>query len=77
MSSELLAIGDKVRIVSYGPFRGLKGMIRKVNTITHGDESNDSENDLLFYQIDLEGAYIKVPVWFEGDEIAPLSEMRD
>ena len=64
-------VGSRVRVVSYGPFRGLRGTIRTVNTI-----STDPHDPFCYYLIALEGARIREPVWFEYDEVeliaAPL-----
>jgi hypothetical protein len=59
--------GHRVRIASYGPFRGLIGTIRIVDTII------DLAEPFCFYQIELEGAFTKEPVWFEYDEVEPVS----
>ncbi len=68
MAPPELKIGDKVRVVSYGPFRGLKGTIRRINCI---DKSGDDAL-FLFYQVDLEGAYITEPIWIQNEEITPI-----
>jgi hypothetical protein len=60
-----------VYVTSYGPFRGLRGTIRKVNAITAS-----GEEPFCFYLVDLEGTQIKIPVWFmydEVDEVGPTS----
>jgi hypothetical protein len=67
----VLWVGSRVRVTSYGPFRGLTGTIRAVDTI-----SVDLEEPFCFYQISLDGSYIRVPVWFEYNEVelvAPAS----
>ncbi len=69
MELNKLTIGDRVWIVSYGPFRGLRGTIRKIHSI---DTQEENEIEFLFYQIDLEGAYIKEPVWLQNEEILPV-----
>lgn len=56
--------GSLVRIISYGPFRGLRGTVRSVHTI-----SADVEEPFCFYLIALEGAQMKEPIWFEYDEV--------
>ena len=71
MEDTVFPIGTRVQLISYSPFRGLRGTIRTVNTI-----SDDLEEPFCFYQIVLDGAYIKEPIWFEYDEvelIAPAS----
>ena len=59
--------GHRVRILSYGPFRGLIGTIRIVDTIA------DLVEPFCFYLVELEGALTKEPVWFEYDEVEPIS----
>jgi hypothetical protein len=63
----IFQVGHRVRILSYGPFRGLIGTIRIVDTIV------DLIEPFCFYLIDLEGAFTKEPVWFEYDEVEPIS----
>jgi len=62
----LLQVGDRVRVSSYSPFRGLKGIIKIVDTI-----SNDREDDepFCFYSIVLEGSHVQEPIWFEYNEV--------
>ena len=60
------SVGSRIRVVSYGPFRGLKGTIRTVDAIPQLDES------CCFYYIELEGSSIKEPVWFEHEEVELL-----
>ena len=57
--------GSGVRIMSYGPFRGLRGTICSVHTIF----SPEPQEPLCFYLVALEGAQLKEPVWFEYDEL--------
>ncbi|HZR41117.1 MAG TPA: hypothetical protein VFB12_13420 [Ktedonobacteraceae bacterium] len=71
MEANKLTVGDRVYVVCYGPFRGLRGTIRKVHSI---DKLEENETDFLFYQVDLEGAYIREPVWFQNEEVLPLVE---
>ena len=66
MNNQVLPAGSRVRVISYGPFRGLKGTIRKVDTIPNL-EAGEAH---CFYLVELEGAqHIKEPIWFECDEI--------
>ena len=65
MNNQALPPGSRVRVVSYGPFRGLKGTIRKVNTIA-GLEDDEA---FCFYLVEVEGTHIKEPIWFEYDEV--------
>ncbi len=67
MMYPIFQAGHRVRIVSYGPFRGLTGTIRIVDAIV------DLVDPFCFYQIELEGAFTNEPVWFEYDEVEPVS----
>lgn len=67
MEHGVFAEGSRVQIVSYGPFRRLKGTIRRVHCLP------GSEDTVCFYQIVLEGAYIREPIWFEDDEVELLA----
>ena len=51
-------------MTSYSPFRGLRGTIRRVDTI-----AADFEETFRFYLIALEGSHIQEPIWFEYDEV--------
>ena len=64
MGVDVLWVGTRVRVTSYGPFRGLTGTIRAVDTI-----SADLEDPFCFYQISLDGSYIREPIWFEYHEV--------
>jgi hypothetical protein len=67
MGSDVFPEGSRVRVVSYSPFRGLKGTIRSVHHITPLEEL------FCFYQIELEGAQVKEPVWFNYEEVELLA----
>jgi hypothetical protein len=60
----LLQIGDRVSITSYGPFRGLRGTIRVIDHIV-----DDLEEPFCFYRVALEGGSVPEPVWFEYNEV--------
>jgi len=60
----ILQVGSRVRVTSYGPFRGLCGTIHSVDSIPA-----DPEELFCFYLVTLEGAYIKEPIWFEYHEV--------
>jgi hypothetical protein len=72
MSNQVLPVGSRVRVISYGPFRGLIGTIQKVDTIL---DSEDGEA-FCFYLIELEGTHIKRPIWFRCDEVELVSPLR-
>jgi hypothetical protein len=59
-----LQVGSLVCVTSYGPFRGLRGIIRTVDTI-----SADLQDPFCFYLVTLVGAHIKEPIWFEYHEV--------
>jgi len=67
MGNPVFAEGSRVRVVSYSPFRGLKGTIRIVHRIAPLDEP------FCFYQIELEGAHVKEPIWFAYEEVELLA----
>jgi hypothetical protein len=54
----------RIRVTSYGPFRGLKGTIQNIDAI-----NDDLEEPFCFYLVSLEGTTIQESVWFEHDEI--------
>jgi len=60
----VLQVGSLVRVISYGPFRGLRGIIRTVDTITA-----DHQDPFCFYLVALVGAHTKEPIWFEYHEV--------
>ncbi len=64
MTHQLFPVGSRIRVNSYGPFRGLRGTIRTVDAI-----SADFDEPFCFYQIVLEGAHIQEPIWFQYDEV--------
>ena len=70
MQNNLLLVGSRVQVMSDGPFRGLKGTILVVDTITI-----DLEEPFCYYLIALEGAHIREPVWFKCDEVEPIAEL--
>lgn len=54
MNHQALPAGSRVRVISYGPFRGLKGTIRKVDIIS----GLDADEAHCFYLAELEGTHI-------------------
>ena len=65
MMGVVYPVAGRVRVTSYSPFRGLKGTIRTVDSIPH----LEGEEPFCFYHIELEGAHIKEPIWFEYNEV--------
>ena len=68
MGSHVFPEGSRVQVVSYSPFRGLKGTIRIVHRI-----APRIEEPFCFYQIELEGAQVKEPIWFTYEEVELLA----
>lgn len=64
MMNAILQTGNRVRVTSYGPFRGLQGIIQRVDVI-----SDELEDPFCFYLIALEGSAFWTPVWFDWHEV--------
>ena len=64
MQTNILPVGSLVDVISYSPFRGLRGTVQLVNTI-----ADESEEPFCFYLVALEGAHIQKPIWFEYNEV--------
>jgi hypothetical protein len=60
----MFQVGNRILVTNYGPFRGHRGTIKTVDTI-----SNDLKDPFCFYCIVLEGRFLKEPIWFEYDEV--------
>lgn len=56
--------GTLVQVTSYSPFKGLRGTVTVVDTISEGDDV-----PFCFYLITLEGTQLKEPMWFECNEV--------
>lgn len=67
MKRTVFQVGSRIRIISYNPFRGLKGTIRTVH------EMPDIDVSFCFYLVALEGSYVKEAVWFQYEEIESVS----
>ena len=67
MRSTALQVGSRVHVISYSPFRGLRGTVRMIDEIPGSDEP------FCFYLVDLEGALIKEPMWFQDEEVESIS----
>lgn len=66
MTTEMLKIGDAIYVTSYGVFQGLRGTIHRVHSIA---STAEDEQPFLFYQVILENAHVKEPIWFQGEEV--------
>lgn len=75
MKSALFEVGSRIRVASYCPFRGLAGTVRTVDVIPSSQPAG--VEPYCFYLIDLEGALIKEPVWFEDEDIESVSVDED
>ena len=64
MENRNVLVGNRVCVTSYGPFRGLKGTIQEVVSI-----SDDLEDPFSFYSIALERVSISTPIWFAYHEV--------
>jgi hypothetical protein len=62
----ILEIGSLVYVTSYGPYRGLKGIIRTVDALSPANISS------CFYLIALQEGHVKEPVWFVHDDVAAV-----
>jgi hypothetical protein len=71
MQYVIFPVGSRVRVTGYSPFRGLRGTILTVDMI-----SAELEEPFCFYHIELEGAYIKEPIWFEFDEVELVTAIQ-
>ena len=60
----ILQTGNRVRVTSYGPFRGLQGIIQRVDVI-----SCELEDPFCFYLIALEGSALQAAIWFAWHEV--------
>jgi hypothetical protein len=69
MNTPFGASGEWVQITSYSPFRGLRGVIQRVQVV--GDD--DDDEPLSFYLVSLDTQ--KEPVWFENSEIEALDAL--
>jgi hypothetical protein len=70
MQNTILPVGSLVDVISYGPFRGLKGTVQTVNTI-----ADEAEEPFCFYLVALEGTRIQEPIWLEHDEVEAAEEV--
>ena len=64
MRNHAFASGSRVQVTSYGPFRGLKGTILQINTLT-----DDWDEMSCLYFIALYGTICAEPIWFDSNEI--------
>jgi len=67
MDGHMLSVGSRVQIISYGPFRGLRGTIRTIHCLPSLDVP------FCFYQVELEGTHVKEAIWFAYEEVELIS----
>ena len=60
MAEDVFPIGSRVYVTNDSPFRGRKGTILAVHMI-----ATPGEPTFCFYLVDLDGARLRVPLWFE------------
>lgn len=70
-TSDVFEVGERVRVISYGPFKGLKGTVQQLHTIPY-----DAAEPFCFYLVAVEGAYVKEPIWFEHEEVQLLASIE-
>lgn len=63
-SDHLSAVGKRVRVTNYSPFRGLEGTIQRAHSIV-----DDRDDPFCFYLITLEGVSLQEAIWFEHTEV--------
>ena len=64
LDEEVYPIGSRVRVANDSPFRGLKGTILAIHMI-----ATPGEPIFCFYLVDLDGAHLRIPLWFEYHEV--------
>ena len=70
MKGHMFSVGSRVHVVSYSPFRGLRGTVQAVNTI-----ADELEEPFCFYLVALEATYIQDPIWFEYNEVEAVESV--
>ena len=63
MKSHMFSVGSRVRVVSYSPYRGIRGTVRNIHSLP------PIEEPFCFYLVALEGTLIREPMWLEYDEV--------
>ena len=71
VESHVFSVGARVQIVSYSPFRGLRGTIQTAHCLPPREEP------LYFYYITLDGIYLKEAIWFSSEEVELLSSQEN
>jgi hypothetical protein len=68
MTYNVFPIGSQVCVAHNSPFRGRKGTILAIQMI-----ATPGKPTLCFYKVDLDGAPLGEPLWFDYDEIEPIT----
>lgn len=66
MEINILAVGNLVYVTCYGPYWGLRGIVRAVDVIVLADTQ---EEPSYFYLVALQEGQLKEPVWFVHDDV--------
>jgi hypothetical protein len=64
MLHQILPVGSRVRVTSYGPIREYRGTIRDVHTI-----EASLEEPFCYYLVALDNGQRKEPIWFDYSEV--------
>ena len=64
LDEEVYPIGSRVCVANNSRLRGLKGTILAIHKI-----AVPGEPTLCFYLVDLDGAHLRLPLWFENHEV--------
>jgi hypothetical protein len=72
LEGDVFPIGSRIRVANDSPFRGLKGTILAIHMIAAPGEPN-----FCFYLVALDGAHLRVPLWFEYQEVALVALSRE
>lgn len=66
MESNFLPVGSLVYVTCYGPYWGLRGIIRAVDAIALAD----GQECVYFYLVALQDGQMKEPLWLVHDDLA-------
>lgn len=64
ITNDVVSVGSRLRVTSYGPFREHWGTVRDVHTI-----AADLEEPFCFYLVALDNGQRKEPIRFEHSEV--------
>jgi len=72
LEGDIFPIGSRIRVANDSPFRGLKGTILAIHMI-----ATPGEPTFCFYLVALDGAHLRIPLWFEYQEVALVEPSRE